>query len=395
MFERLVIRQRSAESFGAPIDVGVIAEALLFYAEVLVVADYPTLRSLTRAVPPDVLCELIIEGHLRLVYEAERLAILTHDLGKPSERHDAIYYSAPKHRLEVALPELLVEATGQSGKGRRLARRLLPRIESFGLSAFDTEAARSELADAEYVRQSVQILMQRLAPGYRGPADLVVSRDGGLLRVTTNIDFTAANHVYNARIPAEHSSLSSHFLLAHLLNVKTDLLIAARSEAELSIDDTNAEIIRATVRRVLADAPSRQAATKFQDFVFDDGRAVAEACRSGQISMADVARLMPHAMKFKEWLRRENVQADVVKAYFRDVTRDTWVERLPTKSVRWALFTAAGAGIDSLGGGGVGTAAAVMVSAVDAFVLDCLIRGWKPSQFIDRLRPFMKQDRSR
>jgi hypothetical protein len=67
MFERIVIRQRSSQSIGQPIALGVIAEALLFYSDVLVVADYSTLRALLTVATPDVVVELVESGFLRLV----------------------------------------------------------------------------------------------------------------------------------------------------------------------------------------------------------------------------------------------------------------------------------------------------------------------------------------
>ena len=63
---------------------------------------------------------------------------------------------------------------------------------------------------------------------------------------------------------------------------------------------------------------------------------------------------------------------------------ETWVEKLPAKRTRWSIFTGIGLGIDALGAGGLGTAASVAVSAVDAFLVDKLTKGWKPHQFVEK-----------
>ena len=39
--------------------------------------------------------------------------------------------------------------------------------------------------------------------------------------------------------------------------------------------------------------------------------------------------------------------------------------------------------LDALGAHGIGTATGVAISAADAFLLDRLLKGWKPNQFID------------
>jgi len=59
------------------------------------------------------------------------------------------------------------------------------------------------------------------------------------------------------------------------------------------------------------------------------------------------------------------------------------------------LFTGAGIGIDALGAGGIGTSIGVALSAADQFLLDRLIKGWKPNQFIeDELRGFVSRKSS-
>ena len=97
MFERIIIRQRSSQSIGQPIALGVIAEALLFYSDVLIVADYPTLRALLTVATPDVVVELVESGFLRLVYESDSVAVITEGAGSSRERHDAVYINAPRN----------------------------------------------------------------------------------------------------------------------------------------------------------------------------------------------------------------------------------------------------------------------------------------------------------
>jgi hypothetical protein len=123
--------------------------------------------------------------------------------------------------------------------------------------------------------------------------------------------------------------------------------------------------------------------SKFQEFVFDDSRAVSQALRSGTHHLVDLLPIVRNAVKFKKWLQTELVQEDVIKAYFRDAISQTWVDKLPAKSVRWFLLTAAGIGIDTLGAGGVGTAVGAALGLADTLLLDKLVKGWKPNQFID------------
>ena len=116
----------------------------------------------------------------------------------------------------------------------------------------------------------------------------------------------------------------------------------------------------------------------------DDGHAIREAVNSGAVSFAAVLKLLDSADKFRNWLHQQPPDANLVRAYYQETIKDSWAEKLPAKSTRWSIFTGIGLGIDALGAGGLGTAAAVAVSAVDAFLVEKLTKGWKPHQFVER-----------
>ena len=60
-----------------------------------------------------------------------------------------------------------------------------------------------------------------------------------------------------------------------------------------------------------------------------------------------------------------------------------WADNLPPKTLRWLIFTAAGIPLS--------LAAAVGLGAADTFLLDKLIKGWKPNQFIEGpLKDFLR-----
>jgi hypothetical protein len=364
--------------------VGLIAEALLFYGEVRVIANRAFLTDLLRAATPEVLIELLEGGFLNLSYEADNVAIRTDNTGTAHELHEPIYFSMPHAELPELLPEVLRELYGRSGKARRVAARLARRIDILRHAPTLTDEALKELSQPAYARASVESMLRSYVPEYHGPLGFDVWREGSKLKVSSDIRFEEANHIYHQRIPPTHSSLSPAYLLAHLLSVKADLHFAARFDSEIAIDDVNALVIRNHFGRILERLQrSGDAAALFQEFVFDGSRAIAEAVRSGTCSLKELLPILPKVQRFKAWLQTEGAQRDIVKAYFREALEPTWIDKLPTKSVRWFFFTAAGISFDALGAGGVGTAVGVGLGAFDTFVLDKLLRGWKPNQFVD------------
>ena len=70
----------------------------------------------------------------------------------------------------------------------------------------------------------------------------------------------------------------------------------------------------------------------------------------------------------------------------------SWLDRLPGRAARFALFTSGGAVLDLAAGLPIGLA----LGLADTFILDKLVRGWRPNQFIeDVLAPFTGRDDSR
>lgn len=170
----------------------------------------------------------------------------------------------------------------------------------------------------------IAALLRTYVPEYNGPLQFGTSRQEDKLIVNTNIDFSEANRLYHQKIPATHSSLSPAYLLAHLLSVKADLNFAARYESEIAIDEINALIIRQHIGQLSEHlAPSLKAATVFQEFVFDNSRAIAEGVRRGTCRLKDFLPVLHKAAKFKEWLSSDAPQQDILKAYFREVVTPT------------------------------------------------------------------------
>ena len=130
----------------------------------------------------------------------------------------------------------------------------------------------------------------------------------------------------------------------------------------------------------------------FQNFLFEDSKAVCETMNRGERTFKDLLELISKAKKFQKWLAGKEPDSDLLKEYYKEVTAGSWVDKLTARTARWSLFTGVGLAIDALGGGGLGTAASLAISAGDAFIVDSIIGGWKPNQFIDNeVKKFVKK----
>ncbi len=77
---------------------------------------------------------------------------------------------------------------------------------------------------------------------------------------------------------------------------------------------------------------------------------------------------------------------------YKEVTKSTWVESYPAKAFRWIILLAISMALlpaNPLISVGVGGA----LSAADSFLVEQLVRGWRPNQFIDGpLKEFLERE---
>lgn len=384
MFDSICIRNQSPSDVS--IDLGFLAEAMLFYSDVLVFAREHIIEQLAKGCGPAILIELLESGHLRLCYEYELTGIQTRASGSPHERHSGVRVHSPNHALQHVAPRVFEKVTGKSGKGRRLANRFSKHVESItrgpdALTDFDTD-----LLEKGYVQSIVGQLIQHLAPEYKPPNPLVfeVYKDGEEYAIESNVDFLELNRSYHLHVPTSHSSMSQAYLLSFILTARDNLYFASTLNADLALDPMNSQVLVTKVNGIL-DGYKRNLSQlgTFQDSLFGDGRAISEVINSGQRSFKELLRVLERAEKFRTWLKTKPPEIDLAKEYFREVTKSTWVDKLPVKSFRWAFFTGAGFILDAMGAGGAGTATGLVLSAADTFILDRIIKGWKPNQFIE------------
>lgn len=391
MFESITIRRQNHHDAQNPLDLGFLAEALLFYQRVRVIANSAILRQLVLAFGPELLLQYLQEEFLEIMYLENNLMIITPNSGTRVERHDVGIYSVPRLQLQEYAPALLQEATGKRGRGRRLARRMVNEIEPYTHDDEVKVQARQDFDDGEYVIAAAKEILVGYAPEYRlpDPFEFAISGDSGEFSISTNIDFEAANRSYHQRIPPNHSTLTPAYFLNFLVNARSHLLYASRTSTELALESVNASLLQLKISTILKSRVASEAELDlFQDYTLDDSHAIREAINAGERDFRDLFDILQRANKFKNWLTENNPEETLLKQYMREATKGTWIDKLPGKYARWSIMTAVGVAI-----GPAGVLAGVALSAADAFLFERLIKGWNPSSFInDDLRRFVKKD---
>lgn len=396
MFESICIHLKNDSATGSveqSIDFGMIAEAMLFYQKVHVIASRGFLEVMIRRFGPDVFLHYLDSGHLEVSYLQNWTAIKTDNTGTIRERHQPVIFSMPDYAWEKYSRKLVKKATDLKGKeASRYDRKISNHIKPLEFERSVENETLQDFAEAEYVQSAVAEFLATVAPEYILPKDFlfVVHRDGNQLAVETNIDFTAANHSYHKKFLPKHSTLSSAYLLSNLMSVRGHWYFASKFNSEMAADPLRSRIISLKFRDLICGREKSQAELSlFQEFVFEDARALGDSIQFSNRSFKDLLRVLDDGKKFKEWLAKKDIEDGLLREYFRETTAGSWIDKLPPKAVRWSIFQAIGLGVDALGGSGLGTAMAMAVGASDTFLLDRIIKGWRPSQFVEEVKDFI------
>lgn len=122
--------------------------------------------------------------------------------------------------------------------------------------------------------------------------------------------------------------------------------------------------------------------SSFQKIALPNYKDIASVINSGEKTFGDLITLIEKAEKFKAWKKELNTEVDFIEEYSKAISDEGWVNKLPSKLGRFVIFEGAGLLLDVFGAGGLGTAAAITISAADSFLLNSLVKKWKPNQFI-------------
>ncbi|AEJ00097.1 hypothetical protein Nit79A3_0190 [Nitrosomonas sp. Is79A3] len=384
MFDSIVYKNSIGP--GPLIDIGTLAESLLFYERVAVIGNTGTIKDLLARIPPFIVLSLMREGRLEIHYLADQTGVSTTEMSNGRSIHSLVRFSSPDHTIEQIGPQTFKDAAGGTTQAKLGAKQFTNLLRSLDHSKFDQASVLQAITDNLATEASVQALVRKISPSfnYTNKNYFRIEREEDGFYVDTNIDFTRLNALYHQTVPPQHSSLTEAYFLALIQGAYEATYFAGELNSEVAVHPmeqvVQAGAVDAVVRR---HKRSESQIGNFVELTLADGRKIREAVNSGVVTFAAVVKLLKSADKFRHWLKQQPVDANLLRSYYQETIKDSWADRLPTKSVRWSIFTGLGLAADSLGAGGLGTATGVAISAVDSFLLDKLFRGWKPHQFVE------------
>ncbi|UDF04025.1 hypothetical protein [Asticcacaulis sp. AND118] len=125
-----------------------------------------------------------------------------------------------------------------------------------------------------------------------------------------------------------------------------------------------------------------QQVSAFEEMVFDTAHPLSEAFNEGWITFSETLKIIDQSKKFRTWTRGLPPDGNLLAEYHAAISKETSLKSLPFSVARFAFFNAGGMALDTALAPGTG----IGLSAIDTFIVERLIGGWRPNVFVKNLR---------
>jgi hypothetical protein len=392
MFGQITIhRGLTANKF----DLGLLAETLLFYSDVLLLLDRGSLSLLLSALDQDTILRLVDEFGLKLSYHRENFGtITTNKNGVAINNFSDFKASGPKRKIRSVheeIEEVLGRQIGTDRQARRFKKKIIEKTSSFKFQREDCvsliEAARSDIKDKSYtndaVKNAISILAPSITPQSGWRYDTIDLGKEGFL-INTNIDFSLLDKAYREVSGQEDGSLTEALVCSYIFDARVNSYLASSYMSGYVCDPLSSFLMKRKfldlIRRRERDAAE---VDLFQEKLLPEGRRIREVINSGEASFSDALSVIRKGEKFKGWLRKQNPDSSLLQEYVAEITKPDWVQKLPPKVYRFIISVGLGALAGAVFSPLTSELAGAGLSAIDMFLVDRLLKGWRPDQFVN------------
>jgi hypothetical protein len=272
------------------IELGQLAECLLYYRQVHLVVNPQRLNFLVQACGADLLFNLMDEGMLNLIYQEDLLGTQKLDRDPEVGPYRFLSVEGHKFRAERFVPEMFQSLTGKSGKGRRLGAQLLRRMTIRKYPKERVDDWLADFGDGDYTDRVAGELLRLLVPTYQQPEKIIFRAHPQAIKgefiAETNLNFRAVNEIF-CKTGADFE-INRPYILACLFEGTANFMLAADTASEVLASPFESILIRHRLGRVI-DRSSKAAETKekFHECTLES-KSIADAIITGQKNFHDL-----------------------------------------------------------------------------------------------------------
>ncbi|SIR38445.1 hypothetical protein [Pseudacidovorax sp. RU35E] len=374
-----------------------LAEAMLFYKKTHIVFDRLTATQLALKLGP-ILITLLKRPDVSAVYLEELLGTVTrkaagiefHDFGAMllTSTQEAGPIKSSEERLSLDLARAGMTAIEARNFAQHFLRWVpVRRLESdHFVRGGMAKMSRSYFADEAFLSASLRSIVNIMPGGHDLASDFKVQVFPGEFghHVFHQIDLNRINYELRAISPSPQDVTTAHLLTAFLEAV-TDMTLAAHYGSDFTTSGISSAVILLRYQEILNRLRKNQdEIDSFREIVHTGMPTIAEVIDSGQQSFESFLSLLDKSKKFREWIHSANPDEGLVQEYFKSISTEHWIQTGKAKVIRYLIGQAADAFDSQLG---------LAVGFADAFIVEKVLKGWRPSHFIDnKLAPFLNKN---
>lgn len=375
MFNKLLINN--------DMDIGQIAESLLFYNKVDIIFSEKGINRLFEQVHPNIFLPFVKEhkDKIRMHYYNSSLGLSTY--GSDTENfymkimlEEEVDNSPYIKYLETNL--ILPQQTG-SKADKRITRDFLDLLKVEYNSQYKLNKIVKEINSNDYFKNYLINNLKFKNANY-SLSDLefnLIKKKNNEYKISSNINKDVLTKL----------GLDENYLMYFLYNYINDLLNimeCAKYKSDIFTDSFNSNLLNLRGKDLLRKKIKNplEVPEIFQNEVIENARTIKEVINSGEKSFKEFIPIYEKSLDFKKWLNSVNEDKKLIDEYYKKTIDNTWADNIPIKSIRWMCFT----GIETIVGlfGPLGIIASIGLSFVDNFIINAIVNGWKPDQFVEK-----------
>lgn len=394
MFKKICIKKK--ESDGYKLDVAFVIDTMLFYGKVVLLVHREEMVILLKFFGEDLLNELIATGRIEVKVRENILGPMIF----PDGKYNVELWSSPNENVETILYQAHRELHNNSSKNLRFASDFSRKISSYAYPVTVRENIIADFNNEDYLTRALPVYLNSIVPEFvlPGKVEIEIVKDGRYgpfeaYTLNTNVNMEELNRVHKQHYPEAGYTIDYSGFLLSVAESKGDIQITSELESEIVTSELYSKFISFELDSIIAQrTKSENELNLFNAYVLEDCTSLGTAFVNGVLSGRELIRILEKSDRFRDWLDGIPDDNSLLGEYHKAVTQKEFADRLPTKTVRFVLFEGAGALIDMMGAGGLGTAAGTALAAADSFLMDKILnKAWKPNQFIDKtLKPKIK-----
>lgn len=384
MFDSIVFK--NSYSHDQKIDVGALAESLIFYGKVKIVGNQGTLKYLLRKIPPAIFLDLIERDIIEFHFLSDNLAVHIRNVSETRNHYSLATLQDSKTTYNEHAFTTFKDAASSSPQAKTMAYKFEKKLHQLDHGSFNQNALLKKWENSEAVESSISTILDYLAPQYIQKDKLrfrIEYPSTGGFFIDTNIDPLLLSRTYRLPLPMKQGVPIS-VLLSQLQYSYESSFFSASLDSELFVDPYEQEMQKKTLQGLWArDNEPQKEVNDFVDLTLDNCNTIREAVNSGRVSFYEVVKVINSSKAFKRWIQGVPPEKTLMQEFYKETIKDSALSKLPAKTSKWILFTGTSLALGSVLSGGIATTAALTMGVIDTFLADKIIGGWKPHQFVE------------